>query len=144
MHQSTIDRIKSDLNNLKLYVPYYNPTIQHFQIGEIGWVMINDKPTQVIITNITDFGKGAYTYYWIQDVNFPAILKYWEYVKFWSWLYIGRFFGIKQKINPKFGAGHGVLAGRNETLFKTSRDAVLNNLLIEAEENIEDVEDILN
>jgi hypothetical protein len=112
-------------------VDEYDPTIQHFNIGDEAWIMYDDRPVKIIITDIDDYSEngtkpGGYFYYWFQFKDLSKIRKSYEYVKFYIWYYVLSHLRIRQfKIPPEMGPGHGELCGRDEVIFKTREQAIL-------------------
>ncbi len=114
-------------------VEEYEPTIQHFNIGDEAWVVCANEPTKVIITDIDDFSEkgtkpGGYIYYWYEFKNISKIRKYYEHAKFYLWYYGLSHFGINQfKVYYKLGPGHSELCGKDSVLFKTRIQAILDD-----------------
>ena len=140
-----LQEIKADIEKLqKKYIPYYDPTQRHFEVGDTAWILYDNMPTEVKIVEISDFNEygspGGYVFYWIQFKDVSKKEMIWENLKFKFWLYILRPIGFKQpKIPYKLGPGHGVLAGRNEAIYKTKEEALIDGYLYSLKFEIEDI-----
>lgn len=124
-----ISTIKNEIKQLqKQLVVYKDPTKLHYNIGDIVWVNFFGEPTKGKIDEIQDFNKngesGAYIFYWVIPVNRPKIKWVIHIVKFQLWNHLFYHLGFKPpKVDFKFGPGHAVLAGRDEDIFDSEKEA---------------------
>jgi len=133
------DRIYKLKNELKKfqedYVEDLDPTEQHFNVGDIAWAYYQYQPVEVKITAVQNFqeytnDRSAYIFYWYEFTDMTRREKWWHNTKFYTWLYGLSALGINQpKIPPEFGPGHGVLAGRNEDIYKTAKECEIDVIL---------------
>ncbi len=102
----------------------YEPTEQHFEVGDIAYVCY-DEAVEVIITNISDYRKekndGGFVYYWFEYKDIPLMNIIIEEIKFQC----SRLFRYTYHIPYFFGTGHGELVGKEEVLFKSKEQAEL-------------------
>lgn len=102
------------------------------------------------MVDIQDFNEiyqdgNAFVFYWIQFCDITSLEIVWEWIKFYSWLYLFRLVGVRQfRINPKMGPGHGVLAGRDEDIFKTYRESIIEYYVQQTLDNVDSLEDIID
>jgi hypothetical protein len=73
---SEIYKIRDEL------VPDYDPSYVHFEKGDVVWCIFNNRPIQVIIDEVQDFGEGVYKFYWIRTLDIKWYEKLWEHIKF--------------------------------------------------------------
>jgi len=135
----------------KEFIKEYSPQQQHFQIGDLAYVMDTRysyyDPVLVEIIEISDFRKepddGGYIYYWYRHADIPK----WELVlrelwwRIWEklpWFIARRTRLIKD--NGRFGPGHAVLAGANEDLFNDPKQCVLDHEICTALNCIDNLE----
>lgn len=122
----------------------YDITEQHFEIGDKVYSLASgyEFPDLAEVVDIDDWrkihGEGACVYYWIASTSLTKTELLKEKIKFYSWLYIFRFFGLWQPyINPKLGPGHAVAAG--EDIFKTKEESILASYIFDLRITIYDL-----
>jgi len=103
----------------------YEPTEQHFKVGDIAYVCFTEEAEEVIITNISDFRKekndGGLVYYWYEYKDIPLTTRIIEEIKFQC----SRLFRYRYDVPYFFGPGHSELLGKEEVLFKSKEQAEL-------------------
>ena len=146
-----LKEIKQEIRKLqKKYIKYLDPTIQHFNIGDLAWVSWNIYyQEQVKITDVENYQKepndGGLIYYYYEHLGitkwqrFKMNLRFYLHIYFLMYIFKNRLYFPPQE----FGPGHGVLAGRNEVLFKTRNEAKLDYCFTTVLFEISELEDLL-
>lgn len=116
-------------------VQYFDPTKQHFNIGDIAYIYDGYLIHEVRITGIQSFKKepndNGYIYYFYEDIDITSFDRIKMYLKYYFHIYFLQYiFPTKPYFPPdKFGSGHGELVGRGEFLFKDKKQAELDYAL---------------
>lgn len=124
------------------YVNFYSLTEQVFEVGDTAYIMYDNQPKEVIITEAEDYSTketDGCIYYWFEHKDLTKLEKFWEYIKFK--IYCLPFVHKLYTYHPgKKWMGHGVSAGLGEFLHKTKEQCELSYYFNEALWNL----DILN